>query len=204
MTDMALTVASLVKRHAGGRRLDLGIFARRGTREVEALLAQGHRTIVMGDRFRFLYRLSRRLSGAPGRCLFVETTLDDLPVAPFALDAMVLLGGLPSRREPGRTLARMRAVTKAGGIVLFPHPVVDGKRGGLARVAVPVRPGVMGPVERSRLCLWTMAAGFAQVGQRRPTGTGVAPWVVTAAVAGPRESVVGGDGFLGPDGLDSL
>lgn len=184
MTDVAGTITAFLRRRSMGRRLRLGIFARCDVHAVEAMIAEGHRTVVMSDRFRFLYRLWRKVGTSSGPCAFLEATLDELPLASFCLDALVLPGGLPSRRDPGETLGAMRRTLARGGILVVPHPVSDGRRGKLGRVLVPARPGVHGPVSRDSLCRWAMAAGLTQVGQAQTTGGGPAPWVVTTGVAG--------------------
>lgn len=184
MSDLHATVTGLLRSAAGGRRLRLGVLCRGDLALVEALIAEGHPTLVLGDRFRRLFALHRRLDRIGFRSVVVvEALLDDLPVAPRSLDALVLAGGLPGGDGPAHTLTRLRGLLAPGGLLIWPHPTTEGARGRLGRVLVPARRGVAAPDRRHRLCAWVMQAGYGAVRQH-PASGGAVPWVVTSGTAG--------------------
>jgi hypothetical protein len=184
MSDLDLTVVRLLRSASGGRRLRLCVLCRGNLGLVESVLAEGHPSIVVGDRFRTLFSLHRRLAGIGARPITViEAELDALPIARWSLDALVLSRGLPSVDRPSATLARLRRLLAPGGVLIWPHPTIDGSRGRLGRVLVPARRGIAAPAARHRLCALTMKAGFCAVGQRSTHG-GAVPWVVTTGRAG--------------------
>jgi hypothetical protein len=184
MSDLDATVTRLLRSTAGGRRLKLGVLCRGDLALVESVIAEGHPTVVLGDRFRRLFALSRRLDRIGSRSVVVvEAFCDELPVAQRSLDALVLSGGLPGGASPAHTLARLRGLLAPGGLLVWPHPTTEGTQGRLGRVLVPARRGVAAPARRHRLCAWVMEAGYRAVRQQ-PTSGGPVPWVVTSGTAG--------------------
>jgi hypothetical protein len=187
MSNLDAVVIRRLRSTAGGRRLKLGVLCRSDLDLVEAVAAEGHPTLVLGDRFRRLFALSRRLDRIGSQpSLIVEALFDALPVAQRSLDALVLSGGLPRGASPTETLARLRGLLAPGGLLIWPHPTTDGTRGRLGRVLVPARRGIAPPARRHRLCAWVMEAGYGAVRQQPATG-GPVPWVVTSGVAGRLE-----------------
>jgi hypothetical protein len=184
MSDLDLTVTRLLRAAAGGRRLRLGVLCRGDLALVEAVIAEGHPSLVLGDRFRQLFALHRRLERIGFRSvLVVEAFFDAPPVARRSLDALILSGGLPSGSSPVLTLARLRGLLTPGGLLIWPHPTTEGTRGRLGRVLVPARRGVAPPAGRHRFCAWAMEAGYRAVRQHSTRG-GPVPWVVTSGIAG--------------------
>jgi len=184
MTDLEATVIRLLRTAAGGRWLKLCVICRGNLGLAESVLAEGHPTIVVGDRFKTLFKLHSRLRGiGPRPILVVEAELDELPLKAWSLDAVVLSRGLPSGDGAPETLTRLRRLLAPGGLLVWPHPTSDGTRGRLGRVLVPARRGVAPPWERHQLCAALMRAGFRAVRQQTAQG-GPAPWVVTTGSAG--------------------
>jgi hypothetical protein len=184
MSDVDATVIGLLRLSAAGRRLRLGVLSRGNIGLVAALAAEGHRTMVIGDRFRKLFAVHRRLEDIGLRhVLVVEASLDALPVALRGLHALVLANGLPGGAAPAQTLARLRLLLAPGGLLIWPHPVIDGVRGRLGKAMAPARLGTAPPAARHRLCAWAMAAGYRAISQRA-TSRGPLPWVVTTGTAG--------------------
>ncbi|MBW2276306.1 MAG: hypothetical protein JRF63_02375 [Deltaproteobacteria bacterium] len=184
MSDLPSTVIRLLRSSAGGRWLKICVICRGNLGLVESVLAEGHPTVVVGDRFRTLYSLHRRLGGiGPRPIVVIEAELDALPLKAWSLDALVLSRGLPSGDRAAETLTRLRRLLAPGGLLIWPHPISDGTRGRLGRVLVPARRGVAPPSERHRLCASVMQAGFRAVRQQTTQG-GPAPWVVTTGSAG--------------------
>lgn len=193
MTRVAGAIAAALRARAGGERLKVGVFYRRGPGALAAILDLGHDTVVAGDSFRAIYRAARRI-GAPKGPSFriVEARFDALPFRPGSLDALVVAGGLPRGPEIERALAALRAFLAPGGVLVFPHPSTDGRRGGLVRILrapfVRTRP----PLARETLCAAAMAAGYREVGQLEPAGRRLVPWIVTFGAAG--RPAAGGQG----------
>lgn len=184
MSDLAPTVVRALRERAGGRRLKLCVLCRGNLSLAEAVLAEGHRSVVVGDRFKTLFALQQRLEDIGQRPIaIVEAELGALPVARFSLDALVLSRGLPAGGSAVETLTRLRQLLAPGGLLIWPHPTVEGTRGKLGRVLIPVRSGIAAPAHRHELTAWTMEAGFRCVGQLAAEGS-PAPWVVTTGTAG--------------------
>jgi hypothetical protein len=184
MNDLEPTVIRLLRNASGGRWLKLGVLCRGNLALVESVLAEGHPSIVVGDRFRTLFKLYDRLENIGSRPIVViEAELDAIPIRPWSLDALVLSRGLPSVKGATEILARLRRLLAPGGLLVWPHPIGDGTRGKLGRLLVPARRGVAPPLPRHRLCTLTMRAGFRAVRQLATSG-GPVPWVVTTGTAG--------------------
>jgi hypothetical protein len=169
-------IAQIIEQTAKGRQLSVGLLLL-GNSSVAGRLAQnGHRVVIIGDRFRLLFRLYNRLKGlAPGppEPLLIEACFDALPFRAGSLDALVLTGGLPRGPSPVETLETLRTLLKPSGLIIWPHPLATAL-GGLWRVK---------PVAREHLTAWAMGAKFEGVGQRQLPGT-LRPWVITTGQAG--------------------
>jgi len=184
MSDLAATVVRLLREAALGRQLRLCVLCRGNLALIEAVLAEGHPSIVVGDRFRTLYNLHRRVENIGLRPISViEAELDALPLRPWSLDALVLSRGLPSGGRAAETLARLRQLLAPGGTLVWPHPVEDGTRGRLGLLIAPARRGIAPPAARHQLSALTMRAGFCAVRQHAASG-GAVPWVVTTGSTG--------------------
>jgi hypothetical protein len=185
MSDVAGAVVAALRARAGRSRIRVGVFYRGDLALLLALLAEGHPTVVAGDRFRALHKAAERL-GPPGarRFSIVEARFDALPFAPASLDALVLARGLPSGGEPEATIAALKPFLAPGGVLVFPHPVTDGRRGFLASASRVLRRGMQRPCRRHVLCASAMGAGFRDVRQLVPAGRGAVPWIVTSGSAG--------------------
>lgn len=184
MSELGSTIVRLLRVAFRGRRFKLCIWCRGNPRLAEEVLAEGHKSIVVGDKFRTLFALHERLGGIGSRPItIVEAHLDAIPVRQSSLDAIVLCCGLPAGAPAVDRLAQLRGFLVPDGLLIWPHPIIDGTRGKFGRILVPVRRGVAPPAKRHRLCAWTMEAGFRNVGQQ-PASGGPVPWVVTTGVAG--------------------
>jgi hypothetical protein len=185
MSDVRGAVLAALRRSAGRPRLKVGVFYRGDPRLLRALLAEGHATVVAGDRFRALFKIAEQL-GPPGARPFsiVEARFTALPFAPSSLDALVLTRGLPSGADLSPTIAALKPFVKPGGVIMFPHPVTDGKLGRLSRVLRVLRRGMQPPCRRHTLCASAMSAGLKEISQIVAGAKGAAPWVVTAGVVG--------------------
>ena len=185
MTDVAGAVLAALRRSAGRARLKIGVFYRGNPGLLCSLLAEGHATVVAGDRFRVLFRAAERL-GFPGERPFaiVEARFTALPFRPSSLDALVLTAGLPRGADPAVAIRALTPFVRPGGAIVFPHPVTDGRRGALVRPFFALRRGTQPPCRRDVLCASAMSAGLREISQIVPPGRGGAPWVVTAGVVG--------------------
>ena len=185
MSDVKGAVLAALRRSAGRARLKVGVFYRGDSRLLRAVLAEGHATVVAGDRFRALFKIAEQL-GPPGVRPFsiVEARFAALPFTPSSLDALVLTCGLPSGADPSLTIAALKPFVRPGGVIMFPHPVTDGKLGSLSRVLRVLRRGTQPPCQRHTLCASAMSAGLKEISQIVPGGRGVVPWVVTTGVVG--------------------
>jgi len=187
MTDVAGAVLAALRRGAGRARLKVGVFYRGNPGLLRALLAEGHVTVVAGDRFRALFRIAGKL-GPPGARPFsiVEARFAALPFRPSSLDALVLTGGLPRGADLAPTIAALTPFLKPGGAIVFPHPVIDGKLGALSLALCALARGTQPPCRRHALCASAMSAGLREISQIVPRGRGAVPWIVTAGVVGRR------------------
>jgi len=185
LTDVAGAVLAALRKSAGRARLKIGVFYRGNPGLLYSLLAEGHATVVAGDRFRELFRAAERL-GIPGERPFsiVEARFTALPFRPSSLDALVLTGGLPRGADPATTIRAFMPFVRPGGAIVFPHPVTDGARGVLVRPLRVLRRGTQPPCRRDVLCASAMSAGLREISQIVPPGRRGAPWVVTAGVVG--------------------
>ena len=190
MKDIAGAIASALRRRARGGRLRVGVFYRGRLAALDAVLSDGHETIVAGDSFRALFKAASRTGGAGRRSrVLVEARYGALPFRPGSLDALVLTDGLPRTADLTGALAALRPFLAPGGVLVFPHPVTDGRRGPLSRLLRAPFLGTLAPLSRSALCENAMAAGYCEIGQEVPKGRGLVPWIVTVGASGRR----GGD-----------
>jgi hypothetical protein len=187
MSGVAGAIVAALRRRAGKERLRIGVFYRRDPEALVAILNLGHDTIVAGDSFRALYRAARRI-GVPKSHSFrlVEARFDALPFRPGSLDALVLLRGVPAGAGYESTVLALKAFLAPGGVLVFPHPVTDGRRGRLARLLRAPFFGTLPPQAREALCRGAMSAGLGEVGQLAPAGRGLVPWIVTFGASGRR------------------
>ncbi|MCP4599841.1 MAG: hypothetical protein GY847_04750 [Proteobacteria bacterium] len=186
MSKLAGTIAHLVRSAAGGRRMNMGLLYRGNPEVAEQIAADGHRIVVVGDRFRLLYRVHSRLRGLSKKSpLIAEVGLDALPIRNHSLDALILSGGLPSGNTPKQMLCVLRGLLKETGLLVWPHPVKDGLSGKIGRIVIPYRPRTVSAVLRHELSALAMESGFREVSQVVVPGPFV-PWVVTTGRAGAR------------------
>jgi len=190
MSDLVGAVLAALRGRAGPARLRVGVFHRGNPALLRAVLAEGHATVVAGDRFRSLFKIAEQLGPSGARPFtIVEARFSALPFRRGSLDALVLTRGLPSGADPTPTLAALKQYLRPGGAIVFPHPVADGGRGHVGRALHVLRRGILPPRQRHELCESAMAAGFREVSQIDPPGWGLAPWIVTAGVAGRSASL---------------
>ena len=186
MSDAPARVAEILRRDFPGRRLTIGVFYRGAPAIADALVADGHRGLLVGDRFGRLYRAYRRLAMKQRPAfLAVEARFEDLPIGPRLLDAFVISPSLPRGHPPVVTLTMLRKALKPGGLLLWPHQITNGFRGRLGCALVPGRWSTASATKRQQLCAWAMEAGFGEVSQVMLQGT-VALRVLTTGRAGRR------------------
>jgi ubiquinone/menaquinone biosynthesis C-methylase UbiE len=185
MSDVAGAVLASLRRRAGRARIKVGVFYRGDPALLRALLAEGHATVVAGDRFRQLFRVAEQLGPVGARPFsIVEARFEALPFGPGSLDALVLTRGLPSGADPAQAIAALKPFLRPGGVIVFPHPVTDGRAGALSRVLRVLWRGTQPPCARHALCASAMSAGLKEISQIVPAGRGGAPWVVTMGAVG--------------------
>lgn len=183
-SNLAKTIIGLLRDSVQGRRLNVALYHRGNLLITERVIAEGHRTIIFGDRFAKLYFAYRRLGCAARETqLVLEADFSALPIAQHSLDLLILQGGLPSGSTPVDTLARLRHHLNPGGLLVWPQPISDGFWGRTGRLFDPFRLGIHKTCFRRELCTWTMAAGYAHVTQHHIRGNWF-PWVVTTGRAG--------------------
>jgi len=188
MSDVTGAVLATLRGRAGRARLRVGVFYRGDPALLRAVLAEGHLTVVAGDRFRALFKVAERLGPAGARPFsIVEARFGALPFRPGSFDALILTRGLPSGADPTLTIAALRPYLRPGGVIVFPHPVTDGGMGRLSRALHVLRRETLPPCPRHALCESIMRAGFKEISQIVPAGRGIAPWIVTAGVVGRYE-----------------
>jgi hypothetical protein len=118
-------------------------------------------------------------------CL-VEARFDALPFRPRSLDALVVLRGLPRGAPYEQTIAALELFLAPRGVLVFPQPVTDGRRGRLTRLLRAPFLRTLPPLPRHALCQGAMTVGYREIGQIVPAGRAVVPWIVTHAAAGRR------------------
>ena len=153
---------------------------------VQQILAEGHHTIILGERFHRLYSLYKQTLGTqPPKPLVVEARFDALPIRPGSLDALVLSQGLPVADLPQMKLVQLRTLLKDSGLLVWPHPVTNGIGGVFRRLFAPHRRDLFRAVPREQLTALAMESGFSEIGQTAFTRK-LLPWVITTGLATPR------------------
>ena len=186
MANRAASVADRLRAFGGGRPLDVCIFARGSLAVVERVAAEGHRTVVVGDRFRPLFAAHNRLEGMGSAAfLAIEATFDDLPLAHRALDALILPGGMPAGHQVADALTRLRATLRRGGLLIWLHPSTDGLRGRFGQLFTPLLPRTARAMSRPELCAAVMAAAYGEIRQEQTSGR-LLSWSITSGIAGGR------------------
>jgi hypothetical protein len=197
-------IISLLRAEARGRPVTVAVFSRGNPRLVLRVVAEGHPTLVVGDRFGPLYRAFERLQREHGgNVLFAEARLDALPVAQGSVDVVILSMGLPGGTAPAPAISLFMDLARPGGLVIWPHPVSDTTRGRLGRLIVPWRPGAARATPRHELCALAMRCGLGNVAQA-PSTRPFFPWAVTSGRVGPRPwRHEEGHGLSGPNIVES-
>jgi hypothetical protein len=186
MSRLADTILHKLESVGGNRKLTVGVLFQGHSPIVQRIAAEGHRTIVIGERFRLLYRVYKETEKTNStKPLMVEAHFDALPIRPGSLDALVLSQGLPLVEMPGETLVQLRSYLKDCGLLIWPHPVTDGIGGTLGRLFFPYRPGTFHAVPQDQLCTLAMASGFSEIGQTLLKRK-LIPWAITTGLAAQR------------------
>ena len=127
MGNLSETVLQELNRGREQGRRTVGVLFQGNPAMVQQILAEGHNTIVLGERFRSLYSLYKQTQSAqPPTPLVVEARFDALPIRPGNLDALVLSQGLPTADLPRDRLVQLRALLKDSGLLVWPHPITNG------------------------------------------------------------------------------
>ena len=178
-------VARSLRSASGSGELYVGLFHRDRISIVEKVRDEGHRAVVLGDRFRKLYAAYRRLSEvAKQRITVVETRLEALPIVFRGFDAFILSSRLSDGESPTETLCELRELIKPGGLLVWPKRTADKMFGRVARAVTHKKRKFRTPF-RSDICAWMMKAGFGDISQIPVKGT-FSPWVVTIGRVGRR------------------
>ncbi len=186
MSKLADIILHELESAAGSRRLTVGVLFQGHSPIVQRIAAEGHRAIIIGERFRILYRVYKETKEANAtKPLIVEAHFNALPIRPGSLDALVLSQGLPFVDMPDDALVQLRHYLKDSGLFIWPHPVTDGIGGTLGRLFFPYRPGTYHAIPRDQLCTLAMASGFSDIGQTRLKRK-LVPWVITTGLAAQR------------------
>jgi hypothetical protein len=186
MSKLAETIIRLLTSATGNRKLTVGVLFQGNSAILQRIVADGHRTIVIGDRFRILYNAYKQTRNAnPPRPLMVEAHFNALPIRPGSLDALILSHGLPLATMPQDTLIQFRNLLKDSGLLVWPHPVTNGIGGKIGRALVPPRRGTFHAIPRDQLCTLAMESGFSEIGQV-PVTRKFVPWVITTGLATQR------------------
>jgi hypothetical protein len=186
MSRLADTILHELESAGGNRKLTVGVLFQGHSPVVQRIAAAGHRTIVIGERFRILYRVYKKTEKANStKPLMLEAHFDALPIRPGSLDALVLSQGLPSAELPGEALVQLRSYLKDSGLLIWLHQVTDGIGGTFGRLFFPYRGGTFRAVSRDRLCTLTMASGFSEIGQTLLIRK-LIPWAITTGLAAQR------------------
>jgi hypothetical protein len=186
MSDINGTIVQLLRDCVHDRRLSVGLFYRGNLSLAQRVISEGHRTLLLGDRFPKLYLANSRIDPASRRTsMIIETRFESLPIAHRSLDLLIMSSGMPTGDSPVVTLMRLRGYLRPGGTLIWPHPISDGFMGKLSRAVDPCRRKNLNAALRRQFCTWTMEAGFSEVGQTNASGA-LFPWVVTCGRAGNR------------------
>lgn len=133
--------------------------------------ALGYRTIVVGDRFRLLYRTHRKIEKKNiQKPLILEASFDNIPLKQQSLDAVILSRNIFPIKTPSRILQDIRTLLKNDGLVIWPHHFP----GRIRRIS---QLGTKPPL-RSDLTSLAMEAGFAEIGQV-VVSSRLVTWIVT-------------------------
>jgi hypothetical protein len=186
MSKLADTIIHLLTSATENRKLTVGVLFQGNSAILQRLVADGHRTIVVGERFRILYSAYKQTRKAsPPKPLMVEAHFNALPIRPGSLDALVLSQGLPLATMPQDTLIQLRSLLKDSGLFIWPHRVTNGIGGKIGRAFVPYRRGTFHAIPRDQLCTLAMESGFSEIGQVLITRKFI-PWVITTGLATQR------------------
>lgn len=186
MPNLAQTVANRIDRFAGGHKLNIGMVFQGNRTIPEAMAAFNHRILILGNRFRLLYKLDKRLKGdKTATPLIVEAQFEHLPVRPQCLDALILTRGLPLKAHAMDNLKQLRLLLKDEGLLVWPHPTTEGLPGKLGRLLSKMRLRKAVPLDREAICAIAMESGFTDIGQDTIQGT-CFPWILTTALAGSK------------------
>ena len=119
-------------------------------------------TVVIGERFRLLYKMYRKIQKKKlRRPLIVESSFDAVPLREGSLDAIILNRNIFSAQSPIRTLREMCTLLRADGLMIWPQ-LSPGKMKRIPRLGAKF--GTKS-VERADLTSMAMEAGFAEIGQ---------------------------------------
>lgn len=133
----------------------------------------GYPTIIVGKRFRLLYRTYRRIQKKTARPLIIEASFSALPIRENSLNAIVLSRNIFGETSPLKYLQEIRSYLKPDGLVIWPH-LAPGKIRRIATLGTK-------PIARSDLTALAMEAGFAEIGQV-VVSTRLVAWIVTTGI----------------------
>ncbi|MBN2526413.1 MAG: hypothetical protein JXR76_08465 [Deltaproteobacteria bacterium] len=154
------TVLHLIEGAVGKQRANVCVLISRDTRVAREVAKMGHRLVVVGDRFKPLFRFQSR-NHRYNPALAVEARYRELPLSPEAFDVLVVARPMPKDSDVARELERLRLFLKPEGMLMWIHPVYRGVFGRVHRTFA----SRAHRMERHVLCRIAMEEGFHLVGQ---------------------------------------
>ena len=175
--DITDTVLHLLKDAAPNpQRANVCVIMDRDFRVAKAVSGQGYRLVVVGNRFKPLFRFHMQKQPY-NPVVAVEAMYRELPLLPDAFDAIVVARPMPKGSDVGRELLRLQRFLKTEGMLMWVHPQYRGMLGRVRRAFS----SKWFRMPRHVLCQTAMAHGFSEVGQEVVRGRGISRFVLTRA-----------------------
>ena len=160
----------------GNSRANICVIMSRDTRVAKAVAHKGYRAVVVGDKFKPLFRFCQQ-KPPYNPVLAVEGRFRELPLLPEAFDAIVVARPFPKGSDVGRELLRLQRFLKSSGTLMWVHPHYEGMIGKLRRAFA----SKWYRMARHSLCQTAMANGFTEIGQELVRVGGTVKYVLTRA-----------------------
>ncbi|MBN2344615.1 MAG: hypothetical protein JXX29_13195 [Deltaproteobacteria bacterium] len=160
-----------------GKRAKVCILMSREFRLAKEVAKAGHRLVLVGDKFRPLYRFATE-NQPYNPALTIEARYHELPLDTEAFDVLIVARPMPRGSDIGAELARLKTHIKSQGTIMWYHPVYKGLLGRIRRAFAHK----WYRLERHVLCKTAMENGFQQIGQTLVRGRRSSRLVLTKAV----------------------
>lgn len=142
-----------------------------------AIANAGHRLVVVGDRFKPLFRFAN-MNQQYNPAVTVEAQYRALPLQPRSFDAVIVARSMPKGTDLAKELEHLKQYVKPEGLLFWFHPLFEGILGKTRRLFSPKHLRI----ERHVLCRSAMKQGFLQIGQVLVKGPGTRRSVLTKAM----------------------